>query len=201
MASFKRLPEVQSVVERIRRNLRRWGIGVSRLARQLRVTRQYAWQIVHYRTQLSLDRAIEIEREVNAMIAARGHLKTFGDRLRAARLSAGLTLKEVAGMIGYTWVGVERWEKNICRPKPGVLWHLCSVYEIPIGAVESPSGSGGSSSGRVPHPGIRTELAETLMSEDGILGSPRPVSRERRAPRDTVQGTIRIASKKRNRPA
>ena len=31
-------------------------------------------------------------------------------------------------MIGYTWVGVERWEKNLCRPKPGVLWHLCSLY-------------------------------------------------------------------------
>ncbi len=162
MASFKRIPEVQSVVERIRRNLRRWGIGVSYFARHLDVTRQYAWQIVHYRTPLSLDRALEIEQELNAIIARRAHLQSFGDRLRAARLSAGLTLKEVAGMIGYTWVGVERWEKNVCRPKPGVLWHLCSVYEIPIAAFETASRT------QPAWPGIRTELAASLLSEGGF---------------------------------
>jgi len=31
-------------------------------------------------------------------------------------------------MIGYSWVGVARWEKNQCLPKPGVLWHLCNLY-------------------------------------------------------------------------
>ncbi len=162
MSSFKRLPEVQSVVERIRKNLRRWGIGVSYLARHLHVTRQYAWQIVHYRTPLSLERSLEIEQEVDAIITRRAHLQSFGDRLRAARVSAGLTLKEVARMIGYTWVGVERWEKNVCRPKPGVLWHLCSVYDIPLQTVEPAAR---------PHhtwPGVRAELAASLLS-DGPL--------------------------------
>ena len=41
-----------------------------------------------------------------------------------------MTLKEVARAIGYTWVGVERWEKNICRPKPSVLWHLLTLYGV-----------------------------------------------------------------------
>jgi hypothetical protein len=27
-------------------------------------------------------------------------------------------------------VGVERWEKNICRPKPSVLWHLLTLYGV-----------------------------------------------------------------------
>jgi hypothetical protein len=31
-------------------------------------------------------------------------------------------------MIGYSWVGVERWEKDVCLPKPGVLWHLFTLY-------------------------------------------------------------------------
>ena len=126
------------------------------------MTRQYAWQIVHYRTPLSLDRALEIEREVDAIITDRPHLRSFGDRLRAARVSAGLTLKEVAELIGYTWVGVERWEKNVCRPKPGVLWHLCSVYEIPLTSFELASRP---QPGR---PGIRAELAESLLTEGGL---------------------------------
>lgn len=120
--------DVQEVVHRIHAKMRRWGITVTFLAAQLGVSRQYAWQIVHYRTFLSLDRAMEIERSLDGIITQQLHLQSFGDRLRAARLAAGMTLKEVASLIGYSWVGVERWERNICRPKPGVLWHLLNVY-------------------------------------------------------------------------
>lgn len=171
MSSFKKLQEVQQVVERIRRNMRRWGISVSFLARQLDVTRQYAWQIVHYRTPLSVDRALEIEKVTEGIIARRVHLKTFGDRLRAARVSAGLTLKEVGSMIGYTWVGVERWEKNVCRPKPGVLWHLCSVYGIPIVSLAGSGDAVTLSPAATAHPGIRAELAASLASDnpDGLF--------------------------------
>lgn len=167
MSRLKRLPDVQIIVDRIRKNLRRWGIGVSFLARHLHVTRQYAWQIVHYRTPLSVDKASEIEREVESIIRQRLHIRTFGDRLRAARMAAGLTLREVAGMIGYTWVGVERWEKNVCRPKPGVLWHLCSVYEIPIAAFDQSAMN--ASSNAVLRPGIRSVLAESFMADGGVL--------------------------------
>ncbi|MEW6511558.1 MAG: helix-turn-helix transcriptional regulator [Bacteroidota bacterium] len=125
---MRRSPEVEEVVQRIRKKMRPWGITVSYLAKQLGVSRQYAWQIIHYRSLLSLEKALAIEKRVDKIIEERTHMKTFGDRLRAARISAGLTLKEVAAMIGYTWVGVERWEKNLCLPKPGVLWHLCNLY-------------------------------------------------------------------------
>lgn len=53
---------------------------------------------------------------------------TIGEELRSAREEAGLTLKEAAAAIGYTWVAVERWELGRCLPKPGVLWHLRQVY-------------------------------------------------------------------------
>ncbi len=119
---------VREVVERITGKMKRWGITVTFLSSQLHVSRQYAWQIVHYRTSLSVERAQEIETMVDAIIEQGRHVRTFGDRLRAARISAGLTLKQVGEALGYTWIGVERWEKNRCTPKPGVLDRLMDLY-------------------------------------------------------------------------
>jgi transcriptional regulator with XRE-family HTH domain len=128
MAAMVKVPEVAQIIVRLRGKMKPWGLTISYLARQLGVSRQYAWQILHYETHLSVERAMEIENVVDGIIAARRHIDSFGKRLRAARISAGLTLKEVASMIGYSWVGVQRWEKDVCIPKPGVLWHLAQLY-------------------------------------------------------------------------
>ncbi len=128
--ALKLVHEAEEAVDRIRMKMKQWGITATFLAAQLGVSRQYAWQIMHYRTFLSVERALEIEDTVDSIIAQEKHVRTVGDRLRAARIAAGLTLKEVARAIGYTWVGVERWEKNICRPKPSVLWHLLTLYGV-----------------------------------------------------------------------
>ena len=130
MAAVRRTLEIEAIVDRIRMKMKPWGITLAHLARQLGVSRQYAWQIVHERTPLSVERALAIEQTVNRIIEEQSHMQTFGDRLRAARISAGLTLKQTAAMIGYTWVGVQRWEKNLCVPKPGVVWHLCTLYRV-----------------------------------------------------------------------
>lgn len=121
---------VAEVAGRIRQKMQPWGITVSFLASRLGVSRQYAWQIVHYRTAMSFERACEIEAVIDRIIAEKSHMTTFGERLRAARRSAGLTLKQVARLIGYSWVGVERWERDLCLPKPGVLWHLLNLYGL-----------------------------------------------------------------------
>jgi ribosome-binding protein aMBF1 (putative translation factor) len=110
--------------------MRRWGITVTYLSNQLGVSRQYAWQVMYHRTLVSRTKALQVETAIDSIIATQSHMQTFGDRLRAARISKGLTLKNVADKIGYSWVGVERWEKNICLPKPGVLWHLRSLYQV-----------------------------------------------------------------------
>ena len=130
MARQKNDDRVAEVVKHIRQKMQPWGITVSFLASRLGVSRQYAWQIVHYRTAMSLERAAEIEAVVDTIIAEKSHMTTFGERLRAARRSAGLTLKQAARLIGYSWVGVERWERDLCLPKPGVLWHLLSLYGL-----------------------------------------------------------------------
>jgi len=167
------------VAERIREKMRLWGITVTLLASQLSASRQYAWQIVHNRTSLSLSRALEIERAVDSLISRKAHLKTFGERLRAARISAGLTLKQVAGLIGYSWVGVERWEKNVCLPKPGVLWHLCSLYGITGNQAKNLSSLGGASQPLrpgsfftpvPPNDGAHEELARALLFSSGFPG-------------------------------
>jgi transcriptional regulator with XRE-family HTH domain len=121
-------PRVQATVSRLHASMKTWGITISRLAAEAGVTRQYLWQIIHRRVHLSLDRARSIERILDRLVAERRRSSTFGERLRTARKSAGFTLKEAAAMIGYSWAGVERWEKDVCRPKPGVLWHLMSIY-------------------------------------------------------------------------
>jgi DNA-binding XRE family transcriptional regulator len=117
---------VHETLQRVHAKMRRWGITLTFLASQLDVSRQYVWQAVGCRIPVSQERAASLEQTVDTIIAQQKHMRSFGERLRAARIASGLTLKEVAEMIGYSWV--ERWEKDLCRPKPGVLWHLFSLY-------------------------------------------------------------------------
>lgn len=130
MTATRQMNETQQTIERIRSKMGQWGITLTFLAGELDVSRQYVWQVVHNRIPLSVSRAAAIEQVVDTIINRQSHLGSFGARLRAARLAAGLTLKQVASMIGYSWVGVERWEKDVCVPKPGVLWHLFSLYGV-----------------------------------------------------------------------
>ena len=100
------------------------------LAMHLGVSRQYVWQILYGKTAVSEARLADINRAIDELISVRRVGRTFGERLRGARVAAGLTLKEVAGKIGYSWIAVERWEQDSCLPKPGVLWHLRHVYGV-----------------------------------------------------------------------
>ena len=122
--------ETGQIIQRSAARMKQWGITVTYLATQLGVSRQYAWQVMYYRTMVSREKALQVQSVVDSIIEQQSHVKSFGDRLRAARISRGLTLKEVADKIGYSWVGVERWEKNVCLPKPGVLFHLRTLYDV-----------------------------------------------------------------------
>lgn len=127
---FRRNPDVGKVIADVASRMHLWGITIPRVAMEMGVSRQYVWQIIHYASFVSPDKVEQLKSVVERIIAKRRGSDTLGERLRAARVSAGLTLKDVASKIGYSWVAVERWELNVCRPKPGVLWHLCSVYNI-----------------------------------------------------------------------
>jgi transcriptional regulator with XRE-family HTH domain len=122
--------EVVAAVERITGKMDEWGVSHTFLAGQLGVSRQYVWQVLNQPSALSLEKSRTIEEVVDLIIARQMHLKTLGDRLRAARRAAGLTLKQVAATIGYSWVVIQRWEKNVCLPGLEVLLGLCDVYGI-----------------------------------------------------------------------
>jgi len=110
--------------------MRPWGITITDLAMALGVSRQYSWQVVYAKAPVSDRKREEVETAVEALICERRSGASFGQRLRGARLNAGLTLQAIAGQIGYSWVAIERWEKDICIPKPGVLWHLRHLYGV-----------------------------------------------------------------------
>ena len=122
--------QVEEILKRSALKMKQWGITVTYLSAKLGVSRQYAWQVMYHRTMVSRTKALQVEAAIDTIIAHQSHVQSFGDRLRAARISKGFTLREVADRIGYSWVGVERWEKNVCLPKPGVLWHLQSLYGV-----------------------------------------------------------------------
>lgn len=172
MADSAKRNDVEATLGRVRRKMRAWGITVSYLSRHLGVSRQYGWQAVNHRTLVSPERATELDRALDSLIEARRKQRTFGQRLRAVRVAAGLTLKDVADRIGYSWVGVERWEKDVCLPKPGVLWHLLSLYgvdhaffkdaQLPV-RIPREHQRGGHGSERLPY-GAREDLALTLRA-------------------------------------
>ena len=119
-----------AAVGSIRAKMEEWGVSHTFLARRLGVSRQYVWQVLNQPEALSLEKARLIEETVDTIISRQMHLQTLGDRLRAARRAAGLTLKQVASEIGYSWVVIQRWEKNVCLPGLEVLLRLCGVYGI-----------------------------------------------------------------------
>ena len=121
---------VVAAVQNICGKMDEWGVSHTFLAGQLGVSRQYVWQVLNQPAALSPVRARVIEEVVDLIITRQMHLRTLGDRLRAARRAAGLTLKEVASKIGYSWVVIQRWEKNVCLPGLEVLLRLCSVYGV-----------------------------------------------------------------------
>jgi len=122
--------DIAAVVGGMRAKMAEWGISPVFLARNLGVSRQYVWQVFNTPSSVSAEKARAIGEAIDLIIERQEHLRTLGDRLRAARRSAGMTLKEVAKTIGYSWVVIERWETNAALPSLQVLPRLCGVYGI-----------------------------------------------------------------------
>ena len=100
------------------------------IAEELSVSRQYVWQVLHRSIPVSPRMDALVRGAAEALILRRQRSWTLGRRMRAARVLSGFTLKQAAEMAGYTWVAVQRWEKDMCLPKPGVLWHLRMLYGV-----------------------------------------------------------------------
>jgi len=122
--------DMSAAVHTMRAKMAEWGISPTFLARSLGVSRQYVWQVLNAPSSLSAGKAKALEEAIDMIIEKQMHLRTLGERLRAARRSAGMTLKEVAKTMGYSWVVIERWETNVALPTLQVLLTLCGVYGV-----------------------------------------------------------------------
>ena len=58
--------------------------------------------------------------------------KMLGERLKAARLSMGLTQRELAGMCDISAMAISKYERNLDMPSSGVLLRLAKALESPI---------------------------------------------------------------------
>jgi len=175
--------DLSAEVRGMRAKMSEWGISHTFLAARLGVSRQYVWQVLNTPDRLSASKARLIDETIDLIIEREMHLRTLGDRLRAARRSAGFTLKEVARNIGYSWVVIERWERNAALPSLQVLLRLCGAYGVSFEIVGDARRSG-----RQAHHWQRNAYLVPVEIQDDLPGA-RP---SQRRPRQVM--VIRISA-------
>lgn len=54
----------------------------------------------------------------------------FGDKIRKARKAAGMTQRQLADKINVSNTSISNWEKNLSRPDPDTIQHLCWALNV-----------------------------------------------------------------------
>lgn len=54
----------------------------------------------------------------------------FGKKIREARKAAGLTQRELATKINVSNTSISNWEKDLSRPDPDTIQHLCWALNV-----------------------------------------------------------------------
>lgn len=54
----------------------------------------------------------------------------FGDRIREARKAAGMTQRQLADKLDVSNTSISNWEKNLSRPDPDMIQHLCWALNV-----------------------------------------------------------------------
>lgn len=54
----------------------------------------------------------------------------FGDKIRKARKAAGMTQRQLADILEVSNTSISNWEKNLSRPDPDMIQHLCWVLNV-----------------------------------------------------------------------
>lgn len=61
----------------------------------------------------------------------------FAHFLRNTRIKRGLSVAEVADLVGVSQASIYFWERNHCRPKDANLAALCRALKLPIRATRA----------------------------------------------------------------
>lgn len=62
----------------------------------------------------------------------------FANNLRALREAQGLTVRDLAGMVGVSSVAVWKWEKGESKPRERLILPLANALEVSPGQIRSP---------------------------------------------------------------
>ena len=54
----------------------------------------------------------------------------FGEKIREARKAAGLTQRQLAEKLNVSNTSISNWEKNLSRPDPDTIQHLCWALSV-----------------------------------------------------------------------
>ena len=54
----------------------------------------------------------------------------FGDKIREARKAAGMTQRQLADKLEVSNTSISNWEKNLSRPDPDMIQHLCWALTV-----------------------------------------------------------------------
>ena len=54
----------------------------------------------------------------------------FGEKIRNARKSAGLTQRELARLLGVANTSISNWEKGLSRPDADMIQKLCQILHL-----------------------------------------------------------------------
>lgn len=54
----------------------------------------------------------------------------FGDKIREARKAAGMTQRQLADKLEVSNTSISNWEKNLSRPDPDMIQHLCWALNV-----------------------------------------------------------------------
>ena len=61
--------------------------------------------------------------------------KILGERVRAARLQAGMTQRQLGEQVGVSNVSISDWERGISQPSITLLWQLASTLGVSMGSL------------------------------------------------------------------
>ena len=96
----------------------------------------------------------------------------FGDKIREARKAAGLTQRQLADKVNVSNTSISNWEKNLSRPDPDTIQHLCWALNVQPNYFFSVDSASALPSNILPMPEMRKiPLVGTIACGEPILAA------------------------------
>ena len=106
--------------------------------------------------------------------------KRIGQQIKKARISAGMTQKELAEKLGIPYQGIGQWERGIRTPKLETLQRIAAAMGVPVESILDPAMFSTDSSPVAPLDVLANELAVPVDVVRRVFQSVDPATEEAR---------------------